>query len=107
MKIVYIAHPIGGDVEANLKDLIRIIRKLNLKSPFIVPFCPYYADVIALNDSISDERERGMSNDIEILKRGMVDEVWLTGSRISAGMEAERRLALSIGIPVRDFTNQL
>jgi hypothetical protein len=31
MTIAYIAHPISGDVEANLADICRIVRKINLE----------------------------------------------------------------------------
>lgn len=106
MKIVYIAHPIGGDVENNLKDLVRILRKINL-APFsdIVPLAPYYADILALDDDNPDERARGIKNDVAVLKSGIFAELWLTGPRISPGMEAERKLAIELRIPVMDYTN--
>lgn len=106
MKICYIAHPIGGNVEENLADLRRIVRKINLEDD-VVPFVPYYADIVSLDDSNPVERERGILNDITILNHGCVDELWLTGPRISAGMEAERQLAVSLGIPVVNFIGML
>lgn len=108
MIICYIAHPIGGDVEANLADLRRIVRKINLRGDRgIVPFVPYYADVVSLDDNAPDERDRGLKNQIAILRSGVVNQLWLTGDRISAGMEDERRLALELGIEVRNFIGQL
>jgi hypothetical protein len=108
MKIVYIAHPIGGDVEANLADLRRIIRKINMEpGAGVVPFVPYYADVVSLDDNKPEERARGMENGRRILESGIVQEMWLTGDRISPGMMAERAIAETIGIPVVDFTNLL
>lgn len=107
MKIVYIAHPISGDIEGNLADLRRIVRKINLEFPDVVPFVPYYADIVSLDDNVPWERERGINNDIAILKSGVVDEVWLTGERISNGMAAEKELAAKLGIPVYDFINKL
>lgn len=107
MKIVYIAHPISGDIEGNLADLRRIVRKINLEFPDVVPFVPYYADIVSLDDIIPEERERGIKNDIAILKSGCVAKVWLTGERISNGMAAEKDLASEIGIPVYDFINKL
>lgn len=107
MKIVYIAHPIGGDIESNLKDLRRIIRKINLTFPDVVPFTPYYADVVSMDDNNPPERSRGISNDTEILRRGIPDEMWLTGSKISAGMQAEADMAKSMNMPVIDKTNKL
>lgn len=107
MRIVYIAHPIGGDVENNLADLRRIIRKINLEQPVVVPFVPYYADIVSLDDNVPLERERGIKNDIAILESGIVDEVWLTGERISSGMAAEKIKAEQLGIPVYDFIKKL
>lgn len=105
MKIVYIAHPIGGNVEENLSDLRRIVRLINLRSPDVVPFVPYYSDVVSLNDNIPEERGRGIKNDREILKRGrnFIDELWLTGERISDGMKAEATLAGILGITIKDY----
>ena len=63
MKIVYIAHPIGGDVENNLEKVRQIVRKLNLERQDIVPFAPYWLDCHALDDNNPQERERGIKND--------------------------------------------
>lgn len=105
MKIAYIAHPIGGDIEANLADLRRIIRKINLNYPYVVPFCPYYADVVSLNDNDPREHARGKKNNEHILYASIVDELWLTGDRISKGMEVERDIAWMMGIEVVDYIN--
>jgi hypothetical protein len=104
-KVVYIAHPIGGHVEENLRDLRRIIRHINFTDRSVVPFAPYYADVVSLDDNTVEERIMGIENDLEIMKSGCVDEVWLTGSHVSHGMQGESDLAKSLGIPVVDKTN--
>lgn len=100
MTIAYIAHPISGNVEANLAHLREIIRNINLTMPDVVPFVPYYTDVVSLDDNVPAERERGMKNGAELLQRGFIDEVWLTGDRISNGMVYETALAQINGIPV-------
>lgn len=99
-KVVYIAHPIQGDVSNNLNSISRIIRHLNLSDPNIVPLAAYYADVVALDDSIPAERDRGIQNNIALFERGVIDEVWLYGNRISHGMQAEILLALKFKLPV-------
>lgn len=103
MRICYIAHPIGGNVEKNLADLRRIVRKINIERPDIIPFVPYYADVVSMDDNIPVERAKGIKNGMRILRGGIVDEVWLTGEWISSGMAAERELAMEYGIPVIDL----
>lgn len=107
MKVAYIAHPISGDIEANLADLRRIVRKINLEQPDVVPFVPYYVDIVSLDDNVPEERERGIKNDTYILRSGVVDEVWLTGARLSTGMAAEKNLAIEMGIPVIDLINKI
>lgn len=108
-KMVYIAHPIGGDIENNLKDLRRILYILNTDPVYshIVPFCPYYSDVVSLDDNIPKLREKGIQNDKAIFDAGVIDEVWLTGPRISAGMVEERKLAEEREILVIDLTNTI
>lgn len=105
MKIVYIAHPISGDIEANLADLRRIVRLINLKYPDVVPFVPYYVDIVSLDDNIPEERAGGIKNDMEILARKIPDEVWLTGNKLSYGMSMEKAAAERLGIPVIDYIN--
>ena len=101
MRIIYIAHPIGGDVENNLASLRRIIRSINANEPHTVPFCPYYADVVSLNDNDPAQRARGLRNDMTILSRvGMVDELRLYGETISSGMRMEIEQAYYMGIPI-------
>lgn len=107
MKIAYIAHAISGNIEANLADIRRIVRKINLEHPDIVPFVPYYSDVVSLDDNVEEERSRGIKNDFEIIDRGIPDEVWLTGTKVSFGMALERSSAEKKGIPVIDMLNKL
>lgn len=104
MKVVYIAHPISGNIKENLESIRRIVRNINLSNNDVVPFAPYWLDCHALNDSIPEERERGIKNDIELFNRDFIDEVWLYGDRVSNGMKAEIALAEKLGIPVLDFT---
>lgn len=107
MKIVYIAHPISGDIEANLADLRRIVRKINLEHERIVPLVPYCADIVSLDDNNPTERARGIANDVAVLQSGIIQEVWLTGERISKGMAAEVGLAVKMNIPIVDLINKL
>jgi hypothetical protein len=115
MIIAYIAHPVGainaathqeafGQVYQNLLKIRRIVRQINLTEPDVVPFVPYYADLVSMSDWIPAERERGIKNDIAILKSGCVNEVRLYGNRISDGMLAEINLADALGIPVKPMT---
>ena len=100
MKIVYIAHPISGDIQGNLNKVKNIIRQINLKEPDILPFAHYFVDCHALDDTIPKERERGIKNDTALMKAGFINEVWLFGDRISNGMKHEIELARELNIPI-------
>lgn len=106
MKVVYIAHPIGGDVENNIKKVIKICREVNLTETDVTPFVPYLSDLYALNDSKTEERERGFKNNFNLLNKGFIDEIWLYGNRISNGMRAEINLCIELGIKVIAKTPQ-
>src|ERR1017187_2523970 len=106
MKVVYIAHPISGDIKGNLEKIRLIVREINLTEPDIVPFAPYWLDCFALDDNIPAERERGIKNDHELFNRKFIDELRLYGTRISNGMRAEILLAWELGIKVVPMTDQ-
>lgn len=132
-KIVYVAHPISGNIEANLKDLCRILRVINMNQLVlkfrldsddiinetvtvdaiqydfsgIIPCAPYYADIIALDDTIAAERKRGVENDITLIQTGMFDELWLTGDKLSFGMIEEVKLFQLLGKPVVNYIGKI
>jgi hypothetical protein len=106
MKIIFIAHPVGGDVIGNLKKITDIGRKINLEEPEVVPFVPYYFDCQCLNDSIPEERARGIKNDIALFRRGFIDELRLYGNKISQGMITEIALAQELNIPIVPMTEE-
>jgi hypothetical protein len=100
MKIIYIAHPISGDVKGNLEKIRQIARDITLKFDDVVAFAPYWFDCHFLNDDDAAERARGIKNDREFFKRKVIDEVWLYGDKISKGMREEIILAHDLGIIV-------
>ena len=106
MKVAYIAHPIGGDVEKNLDMIKTIGRKINMEEPDCIPFAPYLLDIYCMDDSIPNERERGIRNDVALFKKGFIDEVRLYGNKISIGMSHEINLAISLGIKIIPMTKE-
>ena len=104
MKIAYIAHPVSGDIENNIKKIIDIVRSINLAEENVVPFAPYLADLYALDDNNPKERNRGIKNDITLFINGAIDELRLYGSTISEGMTNEINLARSLNIPIVPMT---
>ena len=104
MKIAYIAHPISGDVEGNIKKIIAIVKSINLIEENVVPFVPYLADLYALNDNDPKERTRSIKNDNALFFSKVIDEVRLYRSKISEGMTNEINLARSLNIPIVPMT---
>ncbi len=98
-KIVYIAHPIGGDVKGNLEKVGEIYRQISLYRTDVVPFAPYVTTIGCLNDSVPQERLIGFEHNKAIFHSGCVDEVWLYGVIISPGMAQEIAWAEELGIP--------
>ena len=106
-KLVYIAHPVGGDVQNNIKKILQICRHIHLADDNCVPFAPYVVSLQYLNDAISGEREIGMSADWEYFKRKVMDELWLCGDRISEGMRLEIEQAREYDIPIICYNPEL
>lgn len=98
MKIVYICHPISGDVEGNVEKIKKIIRHINMTTPDVVPFAPYLGDILAMNDAVPSERARGIKNDKVFFERKIIDELWVCSNTITSGMDAEIKLAEKLGI---------
>lgn len=107
MKIAYIAHPIGGDVQGNLGKIRNIVREINLKEPNVVPFVPYFVDCVALRDDIPEERARGIKNGLALLRGEIVDELRLYGPKITPGMNQEIMIAHEMKIPIRIMSEEI
>ena len=118
-KLVYIAHPVATDekftTEQNVQDILRIVKNINngdrpVFPPFegkIVPCVPYLSDVLAMNDSISQERKIGIDNGMAVINTGMFDELWLTGHKLSLGMQEEVNLFKLQGKPIINLIEKI
>ncbi len=96
-KTVFIAHQISGDVEANIRKVIALCKFIH--SPSILPIFPSFTWRQYLPANETTKYWAGLVND-EYFKRGMVDEIWLYGKKLSAGMIKVIDLAISYGIRV-------
>ncbi len=100
MKIAYIAHKVGDDVEGNIKKIISIVRTVNLTESDTIPFAPYISDVMALKDNVLSERSRGFKNNRHYFQKGIIDELRLYGPKVSSGMVEEIKWARLYDIPI-------
>jgi hypothetical protein len=97
-KTVFIAHPISGDIQANMKRVLDICEHIHTTT--VIPVAPYLVSLQYLNDEVVEDRELGVEANLECFHRRYVDELWLFGDRISTGMRQEILLAQELNIPI-------
>jgi hypothetical protein len=90
--LVYIAHPLSGDWEANIAQARRWVAAA-FRAGFY-PVAPYLMCVDVLHEP--EDRALGLEYDLAFLE--MVDALWLCGPRVSEGMAAEAARAAEIGV---------
>jgi hypothetical protein len=100
--IVYICSPYSGDVEANVAAARRYSRFAVDKG--FIPIAPHLLYPQFLNDDDERERELGLFFGNALMSK--CAEVWVFGSRISAGMETEIKRAKWKGYRLRYFTEE-
>ncbi|MGE0547584.1 MAG: hypothetical protein AB7O24_04420 [Kofleriaceae bacterium] len=101
--IVYFAHPLGGDVDGNVKRAYQWLRWLMRSEPEVAFVAPWLACVAAgADDNNPDARERGLLDAGAVIKR--CDGIVLCGDRISSGMHRELATAIQHGVYVTNLT---
>lgn len=100
--IVYICSPYSGDVVGNVAAARRYCRFAVDKC--FIPIAPHLLYPQFLNDDDPSERELGLFFGNALMSR--CAEVWVFGSRISSGMEAEIKRAKWKGYHLRYFTEE-
>lgn len=102
MRVVYLAHPYGGD-EANVEDAKQIVCRLVKKFPGIVFLSPLQATGFYYNDIPYLD---GMNHCLELLSR--CDELWLCkGWQDSKGCCMEYAAALTRHMPICELNRDL
>ena len=95
--MVFICHPMTGDIEGNTKKVVEICRSIHSKD--IIPVFPSFTTRRYLTPDPAD-RELARIMIEEYFRRRVIDEVWIFGDRLTAGIKREIRLAIKYGIPV-------
>jgi hypothetical protein len=115
VQVVYVAHPLGGDVDANAhraRRWLRWLMDLESEFAFCCPWLPFvdvgYPDEKrgpgAIDpDSIPEYRARCLRDDIVIAAK--CDAIVLCGGRISPGMQQEANAVIGAGGWVADLTS--
>ena len=98
--IVYICSPYAGEVSKNVENARRYSR-FAVNQGYI-PLAPHLLFPQFLTDRIPRERQLGLFFGTALMSK--CSEVWVFGSRISAGMEAEIKRARWKNHRLRYFT---
>ena len=98
--LVYICSPFAEDTERNTEKARQYCR-FAVRSACI-PLAPHLLFPQFMDDTVAAERSLAMFMDMVLL--GRCEQVWVFGSRISAGMAAEIEKAEKRNMPVRYFT---
>ena len=101
--IVYICSPFAGDIEKNVAAA-RAYSRFAVEQGYI-PIAPHLLFPQFLNDTDQKERELGLFFGNAIMSK--CSEVWVFGSHISSGMEAEIKRAKWKNYRLRYFTENL
>ena len=101
--IVYICSPYAGDVESNVRAAQRYSRFAVDRG--YLPIAPHLLFPQFMNDRDVKERQLGLFFGNVLMSK--CAEVWVFGSRISSGMEAEIERAKRKNYTVRYFNSDL
>lgn len=102
-RIVWMCHPVAGDVQANLVRAKRWLRWLYSKFDDVDFAADWIVCCEVMEDADPAQRERGFRFDEEMVRR--CDEVWLVGGRISSGMAREAAMGRAHDKGIRDLTS--
>ena len=100
--LVYVCSPYSGDVEGNVAAARRYCRFAVDKG--FIPIAPHLLFPQFLDDDNPEERELGLFFGNALMSK--CAEIWVFGSRISSGMEAEIKRAKWKDYRLRYFTEE-
>ena len=101
MKQVYIASPLRGDYNTNIRNAVEYCR-LAAESG-VLALAPHIIFSQWCNDTIPEQREQGLKLGLELLSHS--EELWVMGKQISEGMRGEIEFAAAHGIPTLYMRN--
>lgn len=102
-RVFYVAHPVSGDVDGNVKRALRWLRYLRKHDDGNAYIAPWIAGIMCgEDDSDPVQRERALQ-DCEA-SAAKCDGIILVGGRVSSGMAREREAVINAGGKVMDLT---
>jgi hypothetical protein len=92
VKSIFIAHPMTGDIEGNTAKVIAICKEIHQEGH--IPIFPSFTWRQYAGDIDPQvARELAYTINERYFERGMIDEIWFFGDRMSSGMINEAHLA--------------
>ena len=101
MRIIYLAHPLSGDVPNNLARVRRWLRWVYDNFQVAV-IADWILTCEVLDDANPAHREQGFAMDFALITAA--NEYWMVGGRVSRGMAEEEQSTQKRDITVRDLT---
>lgn len=95
---VFIAHPISGDIEANLKKVLAICKEIHSNEVF--PVFPSFLWRQYLNENDKDLDSKIGSVHKSYFESGFIKELWIYGDRLTKGMKKQINLAIIYKIKI-------
>jgi hypothetical protein len=99
-RLLYMAHPVRGDIPANAARARRWLRWLYGRFPRDVVIAPWLLEleVVPLADHVEAEREEALLRDQVVVAH--CDGIVLVGGRLSHGMAREAAAAAEAGVEI-------
>lgn len=95
-RLVFVGHPLRGDIEGNINRAKEFCRTIALKFPDVIPVCPIINFPAFLDDNVPEERQMGINYSLALMQK--CDEVFFPADwGISEGCRNEYREALMSG----------
>lgn len=104
---VYMAHPVRGDIDANLEAALRWLRWCHQTWPDWAVHCPWMAEVAAYRRANQDGTDENWASSIR-RQRGLIrrmDAILTVGVRMTDGMTEEVAEARATPVWVLDLTH--
>lgn len=102
--IIYVAHPVSGDVRGNVDKVCEWLRWLTAADPSRIYIAPWVGEVIAhfdMDPIPAAFYDRVLSDDEEVVRK--LDGILLSGGKMSTGMKRELAACWDEGKPVYDL----
>ena len=96
LKLVYLASPLRGDYDRNIKKAVEYSRLVSECG--VLPLAPHIIFSQWCNDTIPEQREQGLKLGLALLEK--CDELWVMGNEISQGMQGEINFAREHSIQI-------